>query len=219
MTVHGVLFDFGYTLFAHASLADTVQLCARSLGVEMAAGEAAELATRIDAAAMTPEEISHPRDLDRAVWETRWKILYALADDVVRGLGEAINRSMHDPLAWVPFQETRRTLQSLHDRGVPVGVISNTGWDVRAVFDTHGLAEFVRAFTLSYEAGVVKPHPQIFLRACDAVGVPPADTLMVGDDPRSDSGGVAVGIRTLLLPPLAGSADNGLGAVLDLVLR
>ena len=40
---------------------------------------------------------------------------------------------------------------------------------------------------------------------------------MVGDDARADGGAVRAGIRTLLLPPPPPRADNGLGAVLDLV--
>jgi putative hydrolase of the HAD superfamily len=217
MVIHGVLFDFGYTLFGHASLAQTVQQCALELGVELDADAATDVAAEIDAAAMTPDEIRHPRDLDRDVWAARWNILYAIADDVVAGLGEAINRAMHDPLAWVPFEHTARVLSTLAERGLPVGVISNTGWDVRAVFDAHGLTPFVRAFTLSYEAGAVKPNAQIFVRGCASIGVEPRHALMVGDDPRSDGGAVAVGMRTLLLPltPLGG--DNGIGTVLSLV--
>jgi FMN phosphatase YigB (HAD superfamily) len=217
MAIRGVLFDFGYTLFAHPTLADTVRQCAQSLGVEVDPAAAAELAARIDAAAMTPDEISHPRDLDRDVWTARWKVLYALADDAVAGLGEAINRSMHDPHAWVPFSGTRPTLQTLHERGVPVGVISNTGWDVRAVFVAHGLDSFIRSFTLSYEAGAVKPDARIFWRGCASIGIDAGDALMVGDDPRSDGGGAAAGMRTLLLPLAPIGGDNGIDAVLSLV--
>lgn len=217
MPIRGVLFDFGYTLFAHASLADTIRECADALGRAIDSEEASELASRIDAAAMTPDEIRHPRDLDPDVWSARWKILYALADDVVNGLGEAINRAMHDPGAWVPFSGTRSTLQTLHAHDVPIGVISNTGWDVRAVFQAHRLDAFVRSFTLSYEAGVVKPDARIFWRGCESIGVAAADALMVGDDPRSDGGGAAAGLRTLLLPLAPIGGDNGLDAVLSLV--
>lgn len=217
MAIRGVLFDFGYTLFAHASLADTVRQCAHSLGVEVGPDAAAELAARIDEAAMMPDEIHHPRDLDPQVWGARWSILYAIADDVVSGLGEAVNRSMHDPQAWQPFAAAGDTLEELHARGVPVGVISNTGWDVRDVFTAHGLATFIRSFTLSYEVGVVKPDARIFRQACDAIGVAPSEALMVGDDPRSDGGAVAAGMRTLLLPPTALGADNGVAVVLGLV--
>jgi len=41
--------------------------------------------------------------------------------------------------------------------------------------------------------------------------------LMVGDDPRADSGAVLAGIRTLLLPAQLVHTDNGIAAVLDMI--
>ena len=179
--------------------------------------QALVLATRIDVAAMTPEEIQHPRDLDPVVWTERWKMLYAMADEVAPGLGEAVQLSMHDPVAWVPYRYTVSTLRALHDHDIPIGVISNTGWDVRAVFAAHGASQYVSTFTLSYEAGVVKPDARIFALACESLHVSPDEAVMVGDDPRSDGGAVAAGMRTLLLPPSTPGADNGLGSVRRLV--
>jgi putative hydrolase of the HAD superfamily len=63
----------------------------------------------------------------------------------------------------------------------------------------------------------VKPDLEIFSVACESLGLSPEDVLMVGDDPRADSGAVVAGIRTLLLPPLPAHADNGIAAVIDLV--
>src|SRR4051794_24404683 len=64
MDVRGVLFDFGNTLFAHASLPVTIRECARRLAVPMSDEQATDLADRIDAASMTPDELAHVRDLD-----------------------------------------------------------------------------------------------------------------------------------------------------------
>jgi putative hydrolase of the HAD superfamily len=109
------------------------------------------------------------------------------------------------------------TLQSLRAHGIVVGIVSNTGWDVRAVFAEHGLADAVTSFTLSYEAGFVKPDHHIFDAACASLGLTAADVVMVGDDPTADSGAVRAGIRTLLLPALPPRVDNGVSAVLSLV--
>jgi len=217
MDVRGVLFDFGNTLFAHAPLGSTIGECARRLGVPMSDEQATDLADRIDAASMTPNELAHVRDLDAAVWGRRWKVLYSIADEWAERLGDAINSDMHDPLAWVPYTRSGETLRTLHDDGVLVGVVSNTGWDVRAVFAAHSMSQFVSSFTLSYEAGAVKPDHRIFDVACTSLGLDPAEVLMVGDDPRADSGAVLAGIRTLLLPALPPHADNGIGAVLDII--
>ncbi|MGZ4679634.1 MAG: HAD family hydrolase [Ilumatobacteraceae bacterium] len=216
--VRGVLFDFGYTLFSHAPLADTIGDCAHHLGAPLSDDQAVALAARIDAAAMTPEELRHPRDLDASVWAQRWKVLYGIADEVVGGLGDAVYRAMHDPLQWVPYKETAETLRALSRHGIAIGIISNTGWDVREVFSAHSCSDAIASFTLSYEIGLVKPDRQIFREACYRLEVVSGDVLMVGDDPRSDGGAVSAGIRTLLLPPaLPPGTDNGVRAVLDLV--
>jgi len=217
MDVRGVLFDFGNTLFAHAPLATTISECARRLGVPMSDDQASDLADRIDVAAMTPDELAHVRDLDAAVWGQRWKLLYSIADEWVAMLGDAINADMHDPLQWVPYTRSGETLRRLHESGLAVGIVSNTGWDVRAVFAAHSMANFVTSFTLSYEAGAVKPDGKIFDVACESIGLEPGQVLMVGDDPRADSGAVLAGIRTLLLPALPPHTDNGVASVLDIV--
>jgi len=217
MDVRGVLFDFGNTLFAHAPLATTISECARRLGVPMSDEQATDLAGRIDAAAMTPDELAYVRDLDAAVWGRRWKVLYAIADEWVAMLGDAINTDMHDPLAWVPYTRSGEILRRLHEAGVSVGIVSNTGWDVRAVFTAHAMFEFVTSFTLSYEAGSVKPDRRIFEAACASLDLDPRQALMVGDDPRADSGAVLTGMRTLLVPAQLPHTDNGIAAVIDIV--
>ena len=218
MDVRGVLFDFGNTLFAHEPLPITIAECARKLGVPMSAEQAVDLATRIDAAAMTPDELAHVRDLDAAVWSRRWQILYGMADEWAELLGERINADMHDPLAWVPYPHAAATLKSLHDHGIAIGVVSNTGWDVRAVFAAHSMDGFVTSFTLSYEAGAAKPDRRIFDAACASLRLAPGEVVMVGDDPQADSGAVLAGIRTMLLPALPPHTDNGIDAVIDLAL-
>lgn len=217
MDLRGVLFDFGNTLFAHDPLSITVAECARRLGVPMSVDQAEDFADRIDAAAMTPDELAHVRDLDAAVWRRRWHLLYGIADEWVERLGDEINRDMHDPLAWNPYLQTGSTLRTLHDHGLAIGIVSNTGWDVRTVFAAHSILDCVTSFTLSYETGAVKPDRKIFDAACESLGLVSDQVVMVGDDPRADSGAVLAGIRTLLLPALAPHTDNGLAAVLSLV--
>ena len=217
MEVRGVLFDFGYTLFAHATLADTIVEHAGRLGRPIPKERATTLALSIDAAAMDRAELAHPRDLDATVWAARWRVLYGLANDDVAGLGDALFDSMHDPLSWVPYQDTATTLSALRRVGISIGIVSNTGWDVRTVFEAHRLIEHVESFTLSYECGAVKPDPKIFATACESIHLDPERVLMVGDDPRSDAGAVAAGIRTMLLPARPPGSDNGVGTLVNVV--
>ena len=215
--VRGVLFDFGNTLFAHAPLAVTIGASATRLGLRIADDDLVAMAHRIDSASMTADELAYPRDLDPTVWKQRWQVLYGMADDWGPGLGEAIYASMHAPKEWVPYPQSASTMRSLHEHGLAVGIVSNTGWDVRAVFSQHDMADAVTSFTLSYEAGYVKPGHQIFDAARKSLRLAPEQLLMVGDDPRADSGAVRAGIRTLLLPALPPGVDNGVSGVLGLV--
>jgi len=216
--VRGVLFDFGSTLFAHASLAETIESVCADLGESRSAHWAEQFAAQIETAAHTADELQHPRDLDMNVWHARWHVLYSLADDEIPGLGSAIYDAMHDPLLWRPYAMAADTLGRIHSFGVPIAIVSNTGWDVRTVFVAHGLDHLVSAFVLSYEVGVVKPAPAIFYAACDALRVSAADCLMVGDDARADSGAVAAGLRVLLLPARPRGSDNGVDAAARIVL-
>jgi len=215
--IRAVLFDFGNTLFAHDPLPATIARVADQLGTPIDSKRAGAMAAEIDAAAHTSAELMHPRDLDAAVWQTRWALLYGLADDEVAGLGAALLADMHDPDRWVPFADAGVVLGALRASGVRVGVVSNTGWNVRTAFARHGFTDLIDSYTLSYEAGCTKPDPRIFATACSALGVDPAHTLMVGDDPRADSGAVAAGMRVLLLPPTPPGTDNALSTVLPLL--
>ena len=215
--IDAVLFDFGNTLFAHDTLAATIARLADRLGTPLDRTSAAEVAVEIDTAAHTSAELVHLRDLDADVWQARWEVLYGLADRHVPGLGAALLADMHDPERWLPFADVGVVLDSLRASGVRLGVVSNTGWNVRTAFARHGYADLIDSFTLSYEAGCTKPDPRIFAVACSALGVDPAHTLMVGDDPRADSGAVAAGMRVLLLPPTPPGTDNALSTVLALL--
>ena len=217
VTVRAVLFDFGNTLFAHAPLPATISAAAAALDRQVTSEWAQSVAERIHTAAHTPAELAHPRDLDSAVWAARWPLLYGIADDEVPGLGAALYRSMHTAGEWLPYAGTLNTLATLQQAGVPVGIVSNTGWDVRAVFVHHGLDRGVRSFVLSCEVGAVKPNPHIFELACDRLGSAPSETLMVGDDPVADAGAVRAGLTTLLVPAMPPGVANGVDGALSLV--
>jgi FMN phosphatase YigB (HAD superfamily) len=215
--IEGVLFDFGSTLFAHAPLDVTIARCAAQLDRPIDENGARYLADRIAVASMSPAELAHRRDLDADVWRERWEALYSIADSWAAGLGAEVYRAMHDPLAWSPYQRAAETLRSLHSHDVSVGIVSNTGWDVRAAFVAHEMNAAVSTYTLSCEVGAVKPDRRIFDIACASLGLGGDQVIMVGDDPRADSGAVLAGVRTFLLPASPPQADNGIASVLDLV--
>jgi FMN phosphatase YigB (HAD superfamily) len=68
----------------------------------------------------------------------------------------------------------------------------------------------------SFQHGLEKPAPALFLAACEALGIDPEATLMVGDSHVADGGGVLAGLTTLLRAPVPPGRPRGLDLVLAL---
>jgi putative hydrolase of the HAD superfamily len=93
-------------------------------------------------------------------------------------------------------------LESLRDRGLKTGLVSNSwpdpAWILRADVEAFGLAPLLDATVYADEAGERKPEPGPFLEACRQLGVEPAAVLFVGDDLVRDVQGAAnVGMTTV----------------------
>jgi putative hydrolase of the HAD superfamily len=95
--------------------------------------------------------------------------------------------------------------RGLRARGIKVGVLSNTIWTReyhRAVFARDGVLDLVDGDVYSSEIPWIKPHPEAFAAALDAVGVSdPGRAVYVGDRPYEDvHGAQRVGMRAVLVP-------------------
>jgi FMN phosphatase YigB (HAD superfamily) len=150
------------------------------------------------------------RELHRDVFSRAVALRPGIKPDLIAALYEVM------PEQWVAFEDTRPVLAELKARGVRVVVLSNIGIDIRPCLDRAGVSDLVDGVVLSFEVGLVKPDPAIFRHVLEVLDVPGDQTLMVGDSPRDDVGGVSLGIRTLLLPRTAGPI-HGLAAVLPLI--
>jgi len=212
--LRAVLFDVGDTLFERGLGSETIVDAARGLGVRVDAAAAARLWSDIQARARTPEELAKGRDLSPEAHRSAWTALYRPADELAGGLAEALYEREIGPDHWEPFPDAAPTLAKLAGRGVPVGVVSDVGFDLRPFFERHGLADLVGSFVLSCEHGVAKPARVLFETACAELGVEPAATVMVGDNPLTDGGAVDAGLTCLLLPP---ARPRGLERVLALL--
>ena len=111
--------------------------------------------------------------------------------------------------AWDPHTyadpDAAPLMTGLRDRGIRVGVLSNTLWP-RAhheqVFARDGLADLIDGAVYSSELPVGKPHEDAFVAALRAVGVrEPARAVFVGDRAWDDvHGAQQVGMRAILVP-------------------
>jgi FMN phosphatase YigB (HAD superfamily) len=210
--VDAVLFDFHQTLFDFEG--DEPWLChaAEACGQPLSPERARALATRIDQARGWPEVLALGGHRDRSPaahrsFITSWLRLAGLPEPLV----DALYARLVTPDCWFPYPDVPHVLSELAGAGVPVGVLSNTGWDLRPTFDRYDLGRHVRSHTLSCELGLEKPDSALFLAGCASLGAEPERTLMVGDNPATDGGCVAAGLTAYLVPPGAG---RGLGAVL-----
>lgn len=196
-----MLFDWGDTLFSPPDAANVIVSAAKERGVPVDAERARALWDELWEAGKMPEELAKGRDLSAAAHREIWTGLFERADSAVPGIATTLYERVMDPRAWIPYPDTASTLRALRSRGIKIGIVSNVPQDLRPIFAAHGLAEAVDAFTHSFEVGVEKPDPLIFLRACEALGTKPEETLMVGDHPVADAGALKAGLRFHLLPP------------------
>ncbi len=205
-----VLFDFGDTLFYSPSGAAVMV----DVGVDRATAEA--LWEEIWLASKTPEELATQRDRSPEAHRAGWTALFARADTHAPRLSQLLYDRVMDPINWIPYPDVPDTLRGLKEWRIRVGVLSNITTHLRPVFAKHGLDRLVDAYVHSFEHGLEKPDPELFLTACTQLDVAPAQALMVGDSHLTDGGAVGAGLSVLLLPPVAPGAVRGLERVLQL---
>ncbi len=95
-------------------------------------------------------------------------------------------------------------LEDLAGRGLRLALICNTGRTpgsmLRQVLDRLSLKRNLSVLTFSDEVGLRKPHPEIFARTLDALGVLPGEAAHVGDDVTTDVAGArGIGMRAIHL--------------------
>ena len=214
--LRAVLFDWGDTLFHAPHAPEVIVSIARASGVEMSLARAREMWDEIWALGKTPEEIAKGRDLSMEAHRQVWVDLFSRFESVVPGVSRALYERVMDPRSWVPYADTRATLEAVRRRGLKVGVVSNVPADLRPVFAAHGLDGLVDSYTHSFEVGAEKPNPAIFLAAAKSLGVNPGETLMVGDH-EVDRGAERAGMRAFVLPAEFDGDVRGLDRVLALL--
>jgi len=232
MPVRAVLFDLGNTLVAYYDgaefpqvLRECLERCADVLGWPKAAARDEALFAR--AMALNAESPDYAvRPLDRRLNE-----LFGLHGSVHAStlplLCEAFLKPIFERARLDP--EALSVLQSLRERDIKVGIVSNSPWGSSATLwrqelSRHGLLESVDAVVFCGDVGWRKPNPAPFNRALELLQVAPHDALFVGDDARWDLvGAQGAGLRPVLLRPLSAAPVDGaisihrLSDVLDLV--
>jgi len=200
-----VLFDWGDTLMQFAYAPELVAAGNRAglVAIGRDGLPAAEDVTERFRAAYEPlfwvpgtiEEIEYPGLVRRL-----------LADFGVEISDEELGRYLEaEHRAWDPARilaaHTHPLLESLRAQGLKLGLVSNAfdpGWLLHRDLEQMGLAQRLDFSVFSSEVGTRKPHPAIFDRALEALGVQAGRALFVGDRLYEDIRGAAeVGMTTV----------------------
>jgi putative hydrolase of the HAD superfamily len=189
--IEAVLFDWGGTLtpWHTVDLADAWRAC----------GLDAEAAGRLVAAEDTVW--ARARDTHRS----------GTIDEVFAAAGVTAGPAeLAAYYAWweehtVTDPDVRPLWTALRERGIRVGVLSNTLWpraEHERVFSRDGVLDLLDAAVYTSEIEWTKPHPAAFHAALAAVGgVAPEHAVFVGDRPWDDiAGAQGVGMRAVLVP-------------------
>ena len=230
-----ILFDLGNTLVSYFEREEFPAVLAASLGAAHAALSAAgyrehSLAEVIERAAREGRE---PADLTTRRLAERLEAVFGrgaaeLGGNGLRRAAREFVGPMHAPAAVYP--DTIPALERLRAAGYRIGIVSNLPWGVpselwRGELARHGIEAHLEFALFCSDVGYRKPAPQIFQAALEQLGVPPGETLFVGDEPVWDvEGAERAGIPAVLIdrrdrhPAHAGPRVRSLDELLDRLL-
>ena len=187
--VKGVVFDLDETLVDRRTSLDAY---ARQLYDDFRASTAlgqADFVTRF-------------HDLDGFGRVPRAQFFDALSAKTFAGITSAQIAEHFAANAWrtpLLFDGVVVLLQDLRRSGWRIGIVTNGGVASQsAKIDNSGLAALIDHAVISAAFGVKKPEPAIFRHALDQLGIRPAESWFIGDDPRADIQGARnVGFKTI----------------------
>jgi putative hydrolase of the HAD superfamily len=147
---------------------------------------------------VTHDEHSRSRDHYVAWQHARIRALLD-ASGVPPATCDGLARRMHESLALsrlVAYDEVGEVLAALRARGLALAICSNWDWDLHEAIARAGVDGACDVVVSSAWVGARKPHPRIYARTLEQLGVDPADAVFVGDTWTCDvEGPRAVGLR------------------------
>jgi putative hydrolase of the HAD superfamily len=205
--VRAVFFDFYNTLVQFTPQLDEIQQSScRELGLTVAKRGIRRGYSAADEFMNDENAIKHLSDRTE---EERKQFFIEYERMVLRGAGLEVSSRLAEqvwemaievPKQFDLFDDVEPALELLKARGVIMGVISNLRQDRDQVSKELGLDKYLSFWVTSEEVKATKPHAPIFRAAIEKSGVPPGESVHVGDQYKSDVlGARAAGIIPVLL--------------------
>lgn len=129
---------------------------------------------------------------------------------------EGVWQTLHE-LVWQEFMRApvpekpglQALLVWLAEQGIPAAVASSSKeFLIRHHLEAHGLQDYFAAVICGANLAHSKPHPEIFLKAAEALGIPPAECLVLEDSYNGVRAGAAGGFVTVMVPDIAPANDE-----------
>ncbi|HCT81428.1 MAG TPA: HAD family hydrolase [Micromonosporaceae bacterium] len=120
----------------------------------------------------------------------------------------------HHRILW-PSHATLTTLDSLRERGLRLGLLTNCSQETVIQWPSQPMADRFDATVFSCELGTLKPEPASYEAVCAELGVDPRECVFVGDGADNElKGAAAVGMRVFRTLEFAYSDPTWNGATI-----
>jgi HAD superfamily hydrolase (TIGR01509 family) len=204
--IRAVVFDYGHTLARYDLGTWDSRLRQGLERVHTALAEVEDLPPLEEFTAAAIEQIRGPNK-DTAVYPLERRL-----HDLMERLGldseilvGRLSEILLSPVLEIgkPDRDAHEVLQTLKERGMQLGLISNCPWCSpsriwREEIRSFGLDRYLDSMIFCTEFGVRKPDPRIFQASLDELGVAAEAAMFVGDDQRWDvEGGNLAGMTTV----------------------
>ncbi len=189
MTVKAIIFDMDGVLF------DTERLC-RDCWIEVARENG-----------IPDMETFFPKCIGRNQTDTAalFREFYGAGYDYEHFRQQASMR-FHDDIVQngMPVKKgVREILDYLQQRSFPVGLASSSSHhSVEEHLQRTGLREYFQSLTTGDMVEHSKPRPDIYLMACESLGVRPAEAMAIEDSPNGIRAACSAGMIPVMVPDL-----------------
>ena len=118
------------------------------------------------------------------IWNEYYLREFHIGEDRLAPIAEELSFLYdYDRLTLMRKTRLKETIETLHDMGVRMGIVSNiiSTSLVPHLLNEYGIAQYMECIVMSSATGIRKPDPRIFAIAMEEMGVTAEETGYVGD--------------------------------------